>query len=108
MPLARTLHKGESTQWIACKRAVFYGTVAIVQYATDDGRYIMFGACHPRSGQSEIALNSHSKKFNNEDEAHSAYDDVKTHNYVINESEYEAHMSRTTDNVVAVEFVFKG
>jgi len=57
------LAPGETTYWTATKRAVFYGTTAIVIY-TDGEKDYVFGATHPRSGQSEVALGSTSLGVN--------------------------------------------
>jgi hypothetical protein len=59
-PPALRLNPGETTRWAAKKRAIFYGTTAVVIFSDGKADY-MFGASHPYSGKSEVALGSTSR-----------------------------------------------
>jgi hypothetical protein len=101
------LTSGETTYWTATKRAIFYGTTAIVIY-TDGRRDYVFGATHPRSGQSEVALGSTSLGLlrGSETKAHEFYDNNKTKLSIHNAPYQKAVMGRDVNNIVTVEFTF--
>jgi hypothetical protein len=101
------LTTGETTYWTATKRAIFYGTTAIVIYTDGDWDYV-FGATHPRSGQSEVALGFTSKGSlrGSEEKAHSFYDNNKTKLSIHSAKNQKAIMGRDPNNIVTVEFTF--
>ena len=68
----------------------------------------MFGATHPRSGQSEVALGSTSLGLlrGSEDKAHEFYDNNKTKLSIHSAPNQEAAMGRDGNNIVTVDFTF--